>query len=257
MGSSGGSTQQTSNAPPSYAIPTHQASLGLANTVANTPYSPYPYAQIAGFTPEQQTGMALTSQRALQGSPVGNAAQAEATKTLQGEYLNPQNSAYQNALNYGQRQVMKNYGAQLGANFGNSGVNQEVGEGMGNVSGALYDAERNRMTQQAAMAPSLAGMDYTDLQALLGVGDVKQGQQQQLLDLGRNEYQTALNWPMTSRMQPLLNAIGGTGGYGTTTSPNPYQSSRAASAAAGALAGASTGNPWLALAGGAAGLLMG
>ena len=255
MGKSGGSTQTTTNTPPDYAIPTHQSALGLANTIANTPYSPYPYAQIAGFTPEQQTGMDLTSQRALSGSPVGNAAQSEATKTLQGDYLNPNNSAYQNALDYGQRQVMKNYGAQLGRNFGNSGVNQEVGEGMGNVSGALYDAERNRMAQYASLAPSLANMDYTDLQALLGVGDVKQGFNQQKLDLGRNEYQTALNWP-ANRLSTLLSAVQGTGGYGTQTAPNLYQSSRAAGAIGGAATGFAIGGAPGAAIGGLGGLLL-
>ena len=255
MGKSGGSTQTTTNTPPAYATPTHQSALGLANTIANTPYSPYPYAQIANFTPEQQTGMDMTVNRAMSGSPVGNAAQAEATKTLQGEYLNPQNPAYQNALDYGQRQVMKNYGAQLGRNFGNSGVNQEVGEGMGNVSGALYDAERNRMTQQASLAPSLANMDYTDLQAMLGVGDVKQGFNQQQLDLSRNEYQTALNWP-SNRMGTLLNAVQGTGGYGTTTAPNPYQSSRAAGAIGGAAAGTAVAPGWGTLIGAVAGGLL-
>lgn len=248
MGSSGGSTQTTTSLPPDYAQPYHQYALAGAQQVANTPYQAYPYAQIANFTPEQQTGMNLTTQRALQGSPVGNAAQAEAQKTLSGGYLDPtQNTALQQAMNYGQGQVMKNYGAQLGRNFGNSGVNQEVGDAMGRVSASLYDQERNRMIQNQALAPSLANMDYADLGALMGVGDTKQAFNQQVLQMGQNEYNRALGWPNQS-LATMLSAVQGTGGYGQQTAPNPYQSSRAAGAlggaATGAAIGAQTANPY-------------
>ena len=180
MGTSGSPTQTQTNTPPEYAIPYHQQALSGAADIAATPYSPYPYAQIAGFTPEQSLGMSNTMQRATSGSQVGNAAQAEATKTLQGGYLGGE--ALRGAIDYGQNQIMKNYGAQLGRNFGNSGVNQEIGESAGRLSSGLYDQERNRMMQASALAPSLANMDYTDLRAQMGVGDVKQAHNQQLLD---------------------------------------------------------------------------
>lgn len=241
MGKSGNPTQTSSTAPPAYAQPYHQQALSAASNIASTPYSPYPHAQIAGFSPEQQAGMFGTTQRAMAGSEVGNAAQADATKTLQGGYLDPNNNpALQGAIGYGQNQIMKQYGSQLGRNFGNSGVNQEVGESAGRLSSGLYDQERNRMMQTQANAPNLANMDYTDLQALLGVGDVKQAQQQQMLQLGRNEWDMARGYP-TQNLQTLLGAVQGTGGYGTSTQPNPYQSSRAANALGGAAAGAGTG----------------
>lgn len=263
MGTSGNPTQTTTAAPPSYAIPYHQQALSGAADIAATPYNPYPYAQVAGFTPGQISGMADTTQRGIEGSAVGNAAQADATRTLQGGYLNPEtNPALRGAIDYGQNQIMKNYGGQLGRNFGNSGVNQEVGESAGRLSSGLYDQERNRMMQTQLNAPNLANMDYTDLQARLGVGDVQQAQQQQLLNLGRSEWDQALNYPRQN-LQTLLGAVQGTAGpYGTQTSPNPYQSSRAANALGGAGTGAAIGSMmgdyagWGALLGGAGGLLM-
>jgi hypothetical protein len=237
------SYQTTTNLPPGYAVPYHQQALSGAAGIADTPYNPYPYAQIAGFTPGQVSGMADTTQRGMQGSAVGNAAQADATKTLQGQYLDPSNnSALSGAIDYGQNQIMKNYGGQLGRNFGNSGVNQEVGESAGRLSSGLYDQERNRMMQTQQNAPNLANMDYTDLQARLGVGDVQQAHEQQKLNLGRNEWDQALNYPRQN-LQTMLGAIQGTAGpYGTQTAPNPYQSNSAANALGGGLTGAALGS---------------
>ena len=242
MGKSGSPTQTTSTAPPAYAQPYHQQALSAASNIAGTPYQPYGGAQIANFTPEQMAGMDATTLRAMQGSAVGNAAQADATKTLQGGYLDPKtNTALQGAIDYGQSNIMKQYGGQLGRNFGNSGVNQEVGESAGRLASGLYDQERNRMMSAQQNAPNLANMDYTDLQALLGVGDVKQAQNQQFLSLGRNEFDAAQNYPRQN-LQTLLGAVSGMGGYGDTTSPNPYQSSRAAGAIGGATTGAAIGS---------------
>lgn len=261
MGMSGSSTQTTSSTPPGYAIPYHQQALSGAAGIAGTPYSPYPYAQIADFTPEQLSAMQATTQRGMQGSDVGNAGQADATRTLQGHYLNPNtNTALRGAIDYGQNQIMKNYGSQLGRNFGNSGVNQEIGESAGRLSSGLYDQERNRMMQAQVNAPNLANMDYTDLQARLGVGDVQQQHQQQQLNLGRTEWDMALAYPRQN-LNTLLSAITGTGGYNTQTAPNPYQSSRAANAIGGASAGLGIGSAfeqpgWGAALGGLAGLLM-
>lgn len=261
MGTSGSDTQTQTNLPPGYAIPYHQQALSGAADIAATPYSPYPNAQIAGFNQDQSLGMADTVQRGMQGSAVGNAAQTDATQTLQGQYLNPNtNAALSGAIDYGQNQIMKNYGSQLGRNFGNSGVNQEVGESAGRLSSSLYDQERNRMMQAQVNAPNLANMDYTDLQARLGVGDVKQQHEQQQLNLGRNEWDLAKAYPQQN-LNTLLQAVQGTGGYGSQTAPNPYQSSRAANALGGASAGAGIGNyfdqsGWGAALGGLAGLLV-
>ena len=87
--------------------------------------------------------------------------------------------------------------------------------------------------------------------------------QQQKLNLGRSEWDQARNYPRQN-LQTLLGAVSGTGGYGSTTSPNPYQSSSAANALGGAFTGASIGNMinnqsgagWGALVGGLGGLLL-
>lgn len=267
---SGGGSPDTitqSSAPPAYAEPYHKSLMQGAGAAASQPYSPYPGPQIPGFNPEQESALNAATARGMGGSPVDLAAQQQNMATSQGAYLDPNNNpSYQNALDYGQRQVMQNYGAQLGRNFGNSGVNQMVGQGMGQVSGALYDAERNRMMQAGAMAPSLSELDYRDIQAVMGAGDARQGLMQQQLGAPTQAWQQAQTWP--SYGQGLLGgAIGATGGYGSQTSPNPYQSNPMAGAISGGTLGymgassgafgtAAAANPWLGAGLGAAALYM-
>ncbi len=73
--------------PPAYVQPHAQDYLARAGTLANQPYQSYPGQKIAGFSPEQEQGLLMTSQRATQGSPVMQQAQQETQKTLGGKYL--------------------------------------------------------------------------------------------------------------------------------------------------------------------------
>jgi hypothetical protein len=273
--SGGGSSPSTitqKNEPPAYAQPYHMALMDQSGQAASQPYQPYPGPQVAGFVPEQQMGLNALAVRGMQGSPVDAAAQQDAVKTLSGGYLDPStNTALSGLMDYNQGQVMKNYGSQLGRNFGNSGVNQEIGDAMAKASFLPYEAERGRMMQMAALSPTLSGTDYRDIQGVLGAGDARQAQLQQQFGLPAQAWQTAQQYP--GYQQGLLsNAISATGGYGSQTQPNPYQTNPMASAiglgtlgymggaAAGTAAGTEAGamyGPYGALIGAGLGYMMG
>ena len=268
--SGGGGPDNITNVtgPPAYAQPYHEGLMAESAKAASQPYQPYPGPQIAGFAPEQQLGLNALAMRGMQGSPVDAAAQQEAIKTMSGQYMDPStNPALGKFMDYGQQQVMKNYGAQLGKNFGNSGVNQEIGDAMGRAAILPYESERARMMQMAGMSPNLSGTDYRDIQGVLGAGDTRQAMAQRQMDLPAQAWQTAQQYPMYQ--QGLMsNAINATSGYGTQTSPNPYQGNTAANvlgmgtlgymgANAGMMGAGMATNPWLGAAIGAgAGLLM-
>lgn len=242
MSGGGDSQQVVKNEPPAYAQPYHKSLLENAGQLAARPYQPYGGARIAGFADDQLIGQQMVRNAAANNQPMNQAATEDLTKTLSGGYLNPAtNPALQGAMDYGQRQVMKNYGAQLGSNFGNSGVNQEVGEGMGHVSAGLYDAERNRMMNAQQLRPGAASANYIDSQAMNLNGAAVQNMQQQVNDLGYNEFQNALNHPYRG-LETLGSALNLTGGYGSQTGPNPYQSNPMAGAIGGAGAGYAIGS---------------
>lgn len=262
-------TQQSG--PPAYASPYHVRTLQLGQQAAAQPFQPYPGAQVAGFTPEQEMGLNAMAMRGMQGSPVDQVAQQQAVNTLQGSYLNPQtNVPLQDMLNYGQRQVMTNYGAQLGRNFGNSGVQEMIGDAMGRSVAGLYDAERGRQMQTMAFAPQLAERDYRDIQAVMDAGGARQAQLQGQLDVPGQSWQQAMLWPQ-HQLGLMGQALGAGSVGGTSTQPNPYAGNTMQNvigggatgaaigsmmAPAGATGLAAIGGAWPALIGAGLGLLM-
>ena len=214
------STIQSQTSLPGYAQPYHQQALQQVGGLAGQPYQPYPGPQVAGFNPIQEAALNAAAARGMQGSPVDMAAQQQAVDTMSGQYLDPmQNEPLQNLLDYGQRQVMMNYGAQLGRNFGNTGVQEVVGDAMGRALAPIYESERGRQMQMAAISPNLSGVDYRDIGAVSGAGDARQALQQRMLDVPAMEFAQARQWPfMTNQALGGLLGLGGT----TQTQDNPY-----------------------------------
>ncbi len=245
-GGSSGSTQVVKNDPPAYAQPYHEGLLKRAHEFSAQPWEPYPGPRIAGFTDDQLQSQQMVRGQSGMNQALSDTSRGELNKTLSGGYLG-NNPYLQDAVNYGQSQVMKNYGAQLGRNFGNSGVNQEVGQGMGQVSASLYDNERNRMMAAQNQVPGAMSASYIPSQALNLVGAENRQLQQNINDLGYQQFQEALNHPYKG-LETMGSALNLTGGYGQQTSPNPYQPNPVA----GALGGAASGYALGSAAGGAA-----
>jgi hypothetical protein len=265
---SGGSDEVSTSGIPEWMRPYAETFMQRSQDVADLPYTPYGGSTVAQMNPYQTGALDATAQRAMQGSPVNDAASGELQKTLSGGYLN--NNPYMDSLvNQAQGDVVRNYQTAIApqidaldarsGSFGNSGVQHVMGESryqlgdtLGRISTNLrgndYAAERNRMQGAVGMAPSIANQDYVDAQQLLTAGSAYQTQDQANQNDAHRRFQEAQQHPY-KQLDTLGKGLGMNFGT-TTTAPG---TSPMAGAAGGALAGYQLGGGWGALGGGLAG----
>jgi hypothetical protein len=93
-----------------------------------------------------------------------------------------------------------------------------------------YNNERGLQQQAIGMAPTLAGQDYIDLNALMGLGQYQQGTQQNIINANQARYNFGQNQPLLN-LQALQGLLGGASAYNGQTSStqaqqpfNPFQS---------------------------------
>lgn len=223
---SGNDTQTTSNFP-DWAVPAAKNYLGASQKVANLPYQPYDGFTVPQLNPYQTAGYKAQAQRALQGSPVMDAAARETQKTLAGGYVNnnPYLSGMIDLASNDVRRNMTSVDARSGS-FGNSGVQEATARALGdvatNIRGQDYSAERGRMQNAVGLAPGLANQDYIDASALTQAGAGFQGQEQANLSDQYSRFREARDYP-NQQLATLGKGLGMSGGS-TTTSPgaNPW-----------------------------------
>lgn len=270
-GGGGGDTTSVSKVEPPDAVkPYLDPFMRQAANLAGQPYQAYGGQRIAGFAPEQEAGLQLTAQRALQGAPDINASRLNLTQTMNGAYMSPDSNPYlkqmaDTALDQVQGRVnstMRGTGG-YGGSAHTETLARSLGDTAANIYGTNYNNERTNQMRGMAFAPQMQNIDYQDLQALSGAGDARQQLSQQYLNQGYDNFLEAKNYPYQQLdvMGNAIRATMGAGGTTSTTGPNPNQSSPVASALGGAALGSSVGSmlgfagPWGAVAGGAAGLL--
>jgi hypothetical protein len=156
-------------------------------------------------SPSEQTQQALkmAQERAMAGSPLTQAAQAETLATIQGRGVNP---FLAGALEQTNRLSGEDYlrnmqklqsGASSMGRYGSAAQNQLTGQAQDVYARALAEqggqlayqsAEAERQRQMAAVgaAPQMAQADYADIQKLLSVGGAREAQ-------GAAELQDAMN----------------------------------------------------------------
>lgn len=236
---SGGSTQTSTqtSAPWSGVQPYLTDLLKRGQNVTNNPYNFYNGDTVAGFSPEQEMGFNLGTQRAIAGSPTLDAANRNTTSTLNGDYLNPGSNPYlKQNVNTALNDVQTRVNSQFSGNNYGSSANQELltrnlGETAGQMYGQNYSNERNNQMQAANQAQGLAGADYQDANYLQGIGAQRQGLANQYLGNAAGQFNQAAQFPyqQLQRYQGVVNAGTGQGGTQTTTAPNPNQSNGFAS----------------------------
>lgn len=271
-GGGGGSTNTVQKADPWKGVqPYIKDYLAKGQSLIDSPYQFYSGDTIAGFSPEQEQGMRLATQRAMYGSPTLEAANTSVTDTLSGKYLNPETNPYLKAtVNQAMGDVQSRINSQFNNNNFGSSAHQELltrnlGDVANNIYGQNYTNERNAMNSLASLAPTLAGADYGDAQQLMNVGAQRQGLAQQYLNQAQNQFNQAQQYPY-QQIDRYGNMVSiGMGAGGTTTSNSTGQT--ASNPLTGALGGAAAGaglasalnmsTPWGAGLGAAAGLLGG
>jgi hypothetical protein len=250
-------TYTSSQTMPSWVQPFASGYLDRAQNVADQQYQPYTGATVAGFNPFQTSAFQGIADRASAGSPTMNAANQQAVGTMNGYYLNG-NPFLQSQIDSAQGDLTKQWNnvakpawdtaMSNSGSFGNAGVAQAnayaqegLQKNLGQISSNMrfqnYDQERGRQMQAMGMAPSFANQDYQDLNALQGVGNTIQGQDQKMLTDQYNRFLDSKNYP-NQQLDVMRNALSGVN-FGSNTTQTAPGTSTGASLVGGALTGAS------------------
>lgn len=201
LGTSKGTTTTTQNSQPWAAVQPYM------RDVFSRGQSLYNQNFTSPYTTQAQTGIA---DRAMDGSPLVNQAQNQALSTIRGDYLDPYSNPYfGGALNQTLGDVQSRINSQFrGDNFGSSAHQEWLGRGLTNAAmpmlSQFYNTERGNQMNAMGMAPGLANQDYTDLDRLLGVGQMQEDDP----------------WKDLMRYQGAISGFGNLGG--TTTTEQPY-----------------------------------
>ena len=171
-------------------------------------------------SPSEQTQQALqmAQERAMAGSPLTGAAQAETLATIQGRGVNP---FLAGALGQTNRLAGEQYTKNIQAlqsqaassgRYGSGAMGQQTGQAQDIFARALAEqggqlaynsAEAERARQMAAVgaAPQMAQADYADIQRLLSVGGAKEAQSAAELQDAMNRFNFQQNLPQAKLSQ--------------------------------------------------------
>lgn len=194
-GGGGGQTQKTEISPEFKPYITY--ALGEAQRL----YQGMPAApETLAVAPSEATNQALqmAQQRAISGSPLVKAAQAEQLATIQGRGTNPfLAGALQQANRLAGEEYTRNIQnlqsqAASAGRYGSAAMGQQVGvnqdifaralaEQGGKLAYTSAEAERARQVEAARAAPTMAAADFADLQRLLQVGQAREGYQKEAI----------------------------------------------------------------------------
>ncbi len=244
----GGSQNVTQNTAP-WAGQQSYLSHGFAQAQAQLgqPQSFYPGQTYANFSPQTENALNLTEQRAMAGSPVMRASNAELQRTLNGDYLHG-GSGFDAALQAAANKITPM--VQSGFNQGgrlNSGLSRVAEtQALGDAFASQYGQERNHQLQAMLFAPQAAQSDYADLSALTGVGDAREAQSQLGIDEARQRHDFSQS-EQSERLARYMAMINGNYGMSGTTQNTPFRGNRVGNIFGGALGGAAAGasfGPW-------------
>lgn len=219
----------------------------------------YPGQTVAPLSDTTNLAMNLQTQRALNGNPLTNAAQGQLGNTVAGNYLN--SNPYLDAnFQAGTDAISKAYGDTVRGNtasfegggrtgsgmqaFYNNQANDTLAKNLNNLYGQTYYTnytnERQNQLNATQLAPTYAGLDYTNLDALSNVGAAQDANNQNILNsnIDRWNYNQNLN---ANKLGQYMNMIQGNYG-GTSSSSGTYTpKSSSSNLFGGALSGAATG----------------
>jgi hypothetical protein len=186
----------------------------------------FPDATVAPVAPETGQALDLLAQRAQAGSPVAAAAQNSDLATLNGNYLGAGNPYFQQMIG----NIANAVTPQIAGNFEGTGrygsgayanaLTSALANSAANLAYQNYGDERRNMMQAAALAPSLANLDYTDLQQLANVGDMRRQLAQQDINAAIDRYNYNQNLPYNNLANYMRMIQGNYGSSATQTTEN-------------------------------------
>jgi hypothetical protein len=239
-------TTTTTSEPPEYLRPFLGAGVQHAFDIYQTGTGG---PAVVPFDPLTTQAQQMAVNRAQAGSPVNQAAQNYATKTLGGGFMgaNPWlDQAFNKASGAVTNQVQSNFGVSGrnprgvdAAGFAQEGYNDLAAQ----IYGGDYQAERARQQQLVPFAGQLANQDYQDISQIANVGAQREALTRQEMD--------APNLNIDAYLARLSGMPGS-----MVTSQIPTERNWLAGAAGGASMGSMFG-PWGTLGGGILGGLFG
>lgn len=242
----------------------------------------FPNSLTLPFSPEKQTALQLTTQRALNGSPLNQAANNQIYGSINGSYLdNPTTrgsylyggEGFNQAVDAATRKILP----QVDSAFESSGrfnsglaktaQTQAIADAFASQYGQErglqeqnFNNQRLQQLQATALAPSFAAQDYADYGALAGVGQQYEDQLQNQLNeqVYRFGYDANMERDdLMSFMQLINGNFGGTSSSTQNTSGQTTTKSGAGNPLTGALGGAMAGSSLFGTGGMLAGLGLG
>lgn len=235
----------------------------------------YPGQTYVSPSQTTQLGLQAAQNRAMMGSPLVPAAQAQTLANIQGAYLGgnpffqgaftPAAQAAQQSFYDAMGNIASNasragrYGSPAMQNLENRALGQ-FSQALTNTAGQLayqnYEAERARQMAATGAAPQMAQADYQDIQQLLNVGQAQETYQEMALQDAINRFNYEQNLP-AAKLQQYLSAAYGSPQGGITT--QPVYRNMGANILGGAIGGyaLSGGNPYATAGGAALGGLLG
>ena len=238
----------TSNEPYAGQKPFLEAGFERAKTdILEQPSEYYPNSTVVPFSPTSLQALGLQENRALAGSPVTQAAQNQVQQTAQGDYLTAGNpyaaQAIQNATAPLAQRFQEDVIPGIQSGFNNAGrfgsglqarQQERAGEAVANQMGdiatnmglQIYGDERQRQMQASQLAPQLASQDYTDIQALKGVGVERESMAGNILQDDISRFNYAQQAPKDALAQYMALVSGG--GYNTQMKNEPLYRDKAA-----------------------------
>jgi hypothetical protein len=201
----------------------------------------YPGSTVVPFSPETQTALGLQTQRALNGSPISNAANTQLTDTINGNYLYG-GQGFNQALDAASRKIIPQINSQyeLAGRSGSGLAQTSIAQALSDSFANQYSNERENQLRGTLLAPQIASQDYTDISKLAEVGQQREQLSAQQLQDQINRFNYYQNLPQ-QKLQQYAGLVNGN--YGNTTvqtqalSRNPV-----AGALGGAIGGAAVGS---------------
>jgi len=229
-GGGGSSTTKTTSELDPTVRPYVEYGLQEAKGLYKTPGPSYfPGQTYVGPSAQTSASLQAAQNRALMGSPLQQAGQAQQLGTVQGQYLSAGNPYFTQALGGATQQATQAYNDAIKAAQGTASLAGRYGSGVsadiqnraantlattlankyGDLAYQNYANERALQQQSAFNAPQMAAADYADIQQLANVGKTAEGYQQTALQSAIDRYNYEQNLPY-QKLSAYLGAAYGT-----------------------------------------------
>lgn len=216
-GDSGKSTTTTEI--PKELKPLATAYTNKALNLANQPYQAYGDQRFARFNDVQRNAMMSTVARANMGSGTINNAESQLNQIISGGNTNPYLDKMVSKAQDSVRSQF-NTGAVNSGSFGNSGLQEQFANNLGDVAtqmyGQAYDQDRARQMQGIGMAQQFGNQAYFDADQLMKVGQMQQDQEQQRRDFSYQQFQERQDLPY-KQLAAMAGVFGSGLGQSSTT----------------------------------------